>query len=98
MAVRERHVPATVVLLELGALDATDFSAINPDLAPIGAGAGPLAASFDKFARRIWPSSPEVHAKFTEVLMRRRIEGAHDLAEQRTPAALAEPIRRRRAL
>lgn len=98
VSARERHVPATLVLLELGALEATDFSAISPDLVPLGVGDGALAASLDKFARRMWPSSPEVHAQFTEVLMRRRIEGAHDLAEQRTPAALAEPIRRRRAL
>ena len=98
LSMRERHLPATLVLLELGALEATDFSAINPDLVPIGAGYWPLAASFDMFARRLWPSSPEVHARFAEVLMQRRIEVAHGLQGQATPTARAEPIRRRRAL
>ena len=111
VAVRVRNRPATLLLVELGALDHTDFRTIDaenghvaldksvdkssPDGQP---GSPPAIAAFRAFAMETWQGLDHVHAQIAEALMKRQITKSMAEADPLSPITESAPRRRNRAL
>ncbi|MEJ6002585.1 hypothetical protein [Paucibacter soli] len=87
----------TCVLLESGAMDVTKFDAVLTDF---GTGEPRPGEAFDAFARSQFASAPESLARFTEIILRRQLEGltAPVAASESVEVAATAPLRRKRVL
>lgn len=103
-AIQWKNASAVAVLLEAGALEVTNFvSAVNGLPFPVTSHERRLAV-FEFFAQRNFADQPEHLARFTEILMHRRLSAElstrppWELAPPAEEAPSASPARRNRAV